>query len=324
MKPALSVLIFTVSSGAGYGLLIWLLLFYLFSPDALALALSPDSLRTYFGLYGGIGLVLVTLGLLSSTLHLANPKNAWRAFNRFRTSWLSREGVFALLFYPAFILFAALLWFGVDATGLTATTALVALAIAFATLVCTGMIYASLKPIRQWHNNLTTPIYIGFSLMSGSLLYGMLYQYQFGKLPAPVFNAFITSLIVTLLLKLLYFWHIGKPDGAGKNRTTIGDATGFSQAQVRLMDAGHSSGTFLTKEFVYDAGALRLLILRRCMLVLTFVIPLALIIWGRQVGIPSAVYLAMVFMLGGTLLERWLFFAEARHVVRLYHGDQSN
>ena len=37
----------------------------------------------------------MSLGLLSSVLHLANPKNAWRSFSRFRTSWLSREAVFA-------------------------------------------------------------------------------------------------------------------------------------------------------------------------------------------------------------------------------------
>ena len=107
---------------------------------------------------GLLGLVLVTIGLLSSTLHLANPKNAWRAFNRFRTSWLSREGVFALLFYPVFLLYVFLVWSQQGVVSSMATAVgLLAIVIAFCVNISTGMIYASLKPIRQWHNSLTTP-----------------------------------------------------------------------------------------------------------------------------------------------------------------------
>ena len=164
MKPAFSVLVFTVSSGAGYGLLVWMLLFQLSAgrPVMLTEILSG----------GLLGITLVTVGLLSSTLHLANPKNAWRAFNRFKTSWLSREGVFALLFYPLILGYALLLW--LNNGGLSAVAGLLgglAIIVALTTVVCTGMIYASLKPIRQWHNPLTAPLYVLFSLMSGSLLY---------------------------------------------------------------------------------------------------------------------------------------------------------
>ena len=99
MHPAPSVIIFTVTAGAGYGLLFWLAL-------ARLGALAPAISNTQLVVAGFIGLLLVTIGLLSSTLHLANPKNAWRSFMRFRTSWLSREAVFAVLFYPV-----TLLWF---------------------------------------------------------------------------------------------------------------------------------------------------------------------------------------------------------------------
>ena len=49
----------------------------------------------------GLALGLVTAGLLSSTLtaHLGSPERAWRAFSQWRTSWLSREGVMAVLTY---------------------------------------------------------------------------------------------------------------------------------------------------------------------------------------------------------------------------------
>ena len=118
-------------------------------------------------------------------------------------------------------------------------------------------------------------------------------------------------------MKIIYFKTIGKPEGS-----TIGNATGFTQAQVRLLDAGHNADTFLTKEFVFDAGAMKLLRLRWLMIILLFVVPLMLVVATYTFGVAPAVYFAMASLYLGLFVERWLFFAEARHVVRLYHGDQ--
>ena len=85
MHPAYSVILFTTASGAGYGLLLWL-------AAAAALNLVPrDPMLGFFGL--GLAIALVTIGLLSSTLHLGRPGRAWRALSQWRSSWLSREGV---------------------------------------------------------------------------------------------------------------------------------------------------------------------------------------------------------------------------------------
>ena len=46
-----------------------------------------------------LALAAITVGLLSSTLHLGHPERAWRAFSQWRSSWLSREGVLALATY---------------------------------------------------------------------------------------------------------------------------------------------------------------------------------------------------------------------------------
>lgn len=310
MKPAFSVLFFTVSSGAGYGLLMWMLHFQLFGHATINMA--------ELLVVGFVGLALVTLGLLSSTLHLANPKNAWRSFSRFRTSWLSREGVLAVLFYPVVLGYALVLWLNDgQLTGLAMLLGIVSALLAFAIVVCTGMIYASLKPIRQWHNPLTTPLYILFSLVSGSLLLALLNLALHGSLSELLLICFAVSLLIAAIVKLCYFAVIGKPDGS-----TINTATGFSQAQVRLLDAGHNAETFLTKEFVFDAGAVKLLRLRRLMLLLTFILPLVIVAIAFYAPLPSIAYLAFISLFAGLLVERWLFFAEARHVVRLYHGDQ--
>lgn len=278
-----------------------------------------NSMRLDELLIGGfVGLTLVTLGLLSSTLHLANPKNAWRSFSRFRTSWLSREGVFAVLFYPVVLAYAGLVWVNQGAPSMLSNLiAIVSIVLAFVIVVCTGMIYASLKPIRQWHNPLTTPLYVLFSLMSGSLLFNLLALALNNSFSNSMLISFVIILLIAAITKLAYFTAIGKPEGA-----TINTATGFSQAQVRLLDAGHNADTFLTKEFVFDAGALKLMKLRRLMWWLAFVLPLLILGLAIYINVSGIAYLAFVSVYAGLFVERWLFFAEARHVVRLYHGDQ--
>jgi len=92
---------------------------------------------------------------------------------------------------------------------------------------------------------------------------------------------------------------------------------------VRLLDVGHTADTFLTKEFVFDAGAKKLMRLRNIMQLLAFILPMALMLVVAYFdGNEILVYLAFVSAMLGLFVERWLFFAEARHVVRLYHGDQ--
>jgi len=312
MKPAFSVLFFTVTSGIGYGLLTWMVILQLVTRQVVNL--------NFLLLTGFIGLALATLGLLSSTLHLANPKNAWRAFNRFRTSWLSREGVFALLYYPVICLYALILYLNDGQfTWATYVVGVLSVCLAFAVVFSTGMIYASLKPIRQWHHPLVTPIYLLFSLLSGILSLMLIEQFVGSSVAATLTAkvgtiAFLTLLFISLLCKCCYFFSIGKPEGL-----TIGDATGFSQAQVKLLDVGHTSDTFLTKEFVFKVEAQRLLRLRWLAIVLVFLIP-AFCVYLKQASYLLA--FAFLAMYAGLLLERWLFFAEARHVVRLYHGDQ--
>ncbi|MEK9531578.1 MAG: DmsC/YnfH family molybdoenzyme membrane anchor subunit, partial [Alphaproteobacteria bacterium] len=101
MNPAYSVILFTVLSGVGYGLLAVLGLLCLFSLNAASVLMNISVLL--------ISLILITAGLVSSTSHLGRPERVWRALSQWRTSWLSREGVLAVLTYvPALLL--ALIW----------------------------------------------------------------------------------------------------------------------------------------------------------------------------------------------------------------------
>ena len=98
MHPAFSVIFFTTLSGMGYGL-------WVFIGSQILLSDPANPQKNLSGLL--LGFLLVAIGLSSSTLHLGKPLRAWRAFSQWRTSWLSREGVLAVIcFIPASMLIA--------------------------------------------------------------------------------------------------------------------------------------------------------------------------------------------------------------------------
>ncbi len=307
MHPAFSVLVFTVMSGAGYGLITLMALGHL-----LGLPQLQDSSVLLTG--GVVSFVLISGGLLSSTLHLANPKNAWRSFSRFKTSWLSREAVFAVLFYPFVLGYLTNIWVnGAEVNAIAQLTGFGAALLAMVTLFCTSMIYASLKTIRQWNTSLTPVNYIALGLMSGSLLLAAVQASVAGDLSSVLHNLAIGLVVLGAVVKLIYLFWIGKPAGS-----TINTATGFTQASVRLLDQGHTSNGFLNNEFGYTLEANKLMRLRVLMVGIAFVMPFFLLLTSSA----GLLALAAILTIIGLLVERWLFFAEARHVVRLFHGDQ--
>lgn len=308
MHPAFSVIVFTVAAGAGYGL---------------AILLAIAQLTGVFGALsvteclwlGGLALVLITIGFISSSLHLTNPKNAWRAFSRFRTSWLSREAVLAVLTYPVIMGYLLSLWRGQgEITGLVMLLGSLVVLCSVATVFTTGMIYACLKTIRQWHTALTPANYIALGLMLGGLLLTAVQGIDNARLAGTA----LAVVILAAMLKAIYFFWIARPTGS-----SINTATGFNRATVRLLDVGHSAGTFLTDEFGYRVARVRLLQLRALMFVLSFILP-ALLLSLALIGQVSqfAAYVVVLLAFVGVVLERWLFFAEAGHVVGLYHGAQ--
>ena len=310
MHPAFSVIFFTVASGAGFGLFS-----LLFIADAFKLGGGFSREQLVVG--GLIALGLIIFGLLSSTFHLANPKNAWRAFNRFRTSWLSREGVFAVIFMPLALVYLVSIWFDAP-TWLRDTSGFLAAILAWITVFSTGMIYACLKTIRQWNSPLVPANYLALGYASGSLLL-LLGAVVSGleTLPFIAMSALIMS--VAAVLKAIYYFWIGSPGLS----PTINTATGLTRAKVKLLDTGHTHGTFLTQEFGFQIARQKAGLLKSVVFVLGFALPGLMLVWVfNEHGGEMAAIVAAVAGLVGASVERWLFFAEARHVVNLYHGAQ--
>jgi sulfite dehydrogenase (quinone) subunit SoeC len=128
-------------------------------------------------------------------------------------------------------------------------------------------------------------------------------------------------LVLGALLKLSYVLRFAKMDGQHMSINQALQPVRKQQAgQVRLLDVGHSAGTFLTNEFMFEVARNKAMQLRWTMWSLGFALPLLILLLSTS---TVAVWIAVLCSLTGLLCERWLFFAEAQHVVRLYHGQSS-
>ncbi|MEO7149974.1 MAG: DmsC/YnfH family molybdoenzyme membrane anchor subunit [Rhodanobacteraceae bacterium] len=308
MKPALSVIFFTVLGGAGYGL--WCLL-----GVALALGVYPYGRDTVLGPLA-IGFVFVSAGLISSTLHLGRPLRAWRAFSQWDSSWLSREGLASLATYlPAFAV--AGLGRG-DNLFLPTRIAGAVLAIcAIVTIVCTARIYTSLKPIAGWRDPRVLPLYLLFGLLSGGLWLRAYLAFNPGRPLAPAFAlALILIAVIAAALKFDYWKMLDR--GAP---TDAGHATGLDRlGAVRAFEGPVTEESYLTREMAFVLARKHARVLRRYAWVLFTLLPTILIaiafVWPyTQSGLAL---LAALSCLAGLFVERWLFFAEARHAVAAY------
>ncbi|TCS62931.1 dimethyl sulfoxide reductase anchor subunit family protein [Varunaivibrio sulfuroxidans] len=313
MHPALSVIFFTTATGAGYG---FLALLGIFGASGL---LPSDRWMGLSGLIVALG--LITTGLLSSTFHLGHPERAWRAFTQWRSSWLSREGVASVLTYiPALLLGVGWVVFQ-DVSGFWAVMGVLAAVLSWLTVACTAMIYRSLRPIHQWHNDFTVPSYIVLSLMSGAVLMSALTKLF------SIDNGYIQGLTVITLaigwaLKSAY-WNFNKKS---KGLPTVNSAIGVDAGRVNVLEAPHTSDNYLLKEMGFKVARKHAERLRLLSHVMGFALPLlfsliALFTTGATAVIASVLAWALCSL--GILVERWLFFAEAKHSVTLYYGEQT-
>lgn len=309
MTPATSVLLLTTMTGFGYGLLAWVGVLVAFD------ALPQSEFFVPFAVI--VALAFSAFGLMASTLHLGHPERAWRAFSQWRTSWLSREGVASLSTYPPALGLALSWWFyGPDAL-LTQTLGLLSAFLGLLTVACTAMIYACLKPIRQWNNSHTVPDYLIYGIFSGSVLLSCLWSLWFGPTPALYVIAALSA-IIACVAKIAYWRFID----VQKPLTTLSSATGLSSlGDVRPLDRPHFTENYILREMGYRIARKHAAKLRRISLALAFLLPLALACLSFYGLLPRvSATAAVISALVGLFVERWLFFAEATHTSTIYYG----
>jgi DMSO reductase anchor subunit len=312
VHPAKSVIFFTTASGAGYGLVAWLALLgsFGFLPADRGLGIVSF----------GIGITLIVAGLLSSTLHLGHPERAWRALSQWRSSWLSREGVAAIAaFAPigAYALSWILLGQNSGWAGFIGAIAVIA---SMATVYCTSMIYASLKSIPAWSNQWTPRTYIVLSLATGGVIATLLFSVWGLAISRAWMLAAAALLIVGLIVKILYWRSVDE----APPRSTAESATGLGAfGAVRLIDAPHSQSNYLLEEMGFKIARKHAAKLRRISIIAGFLIPTALLTTAALSSTAPLLLAFLAISVGaiGIIAERWLFFAEAKHVVMLYYGE---
>jgi DMSO reductase anchor subunit len=273
-----------------------------------------------------VALILVSIGLLSSLAHLGKPQRAWRALSQWRTSWLSREGVASLVTYvPALLLATALLpgLIAADDSGTAVALnvfgngiAAALMVCSAATVLCTAMIYASLKPIPAWRHRLVLPVYLLFALWCGVLLALAILAWH--GIAAGTMASWLAGggAIAVAACK----WRYWRDIDASPLPATRGDAVGLPARTATVFERPHTEANYLTREMGYVVARRHSRSLRRLALILDTRVPLLCVFAASVVPEPAlGDSAAAVTAVAGAFVERWLFFAQAKHLVTLYY-----
>ena len=311
MHPALSIVFFTTASGAGFALL---MLLGLGAP----LGLLPPSSGFGFAALATAAL-LAAGGLASSVFHLGRPERAWRAFSQWRSSWLSREGVMSMAtFVPAAVFGIGWIFFGVT-DGVIGLLGVIAAICAAVTIACTGMIYASLKPIHQWHNRWVVPNYFLLGLMAGFLLLDLIIRFWVMR-PVAIPLLTLLAVLAAWWTKEAYWRFIDTTSAP----SSVASATALgSRGRVRLLEPPHTQDNYLLQEMGFRIARKHRVRLRLIARIAAFLLPAVLSLMallGSGFSAAAAAALAVASAALGLVIERWLFFAEAKHTVMLYYG----
>lgn len=288
MHPAPSIILFTTLSGLGFGMLAFL-----------GLDVPAPRGWTAFWFFL-IAFFLSVSGLASSAFHLGHPERALKAFTQWRSSWLSREAWLATLTLAVMGLYAiGLIFFDARWRILGIPGGLLALATVFAT----ARIYMQMKTVPRWNHWSPPVLFLGYALTGGALLTGRV------------------SLVLWLLPLVGIIQIVAWFDQDRRERTSdsdIGTATGLGRlGRVTAFEPPHTGENYLTKEMVFRIGRKHAATLKAASLFMSAGLPVLILL------LPFNHLFAVVAVLShltGVLVQRWLFFAEARHVVSHYYG----
>jgi len=321
MQPAFSVIFLTTLIGAGQGLFLALVTAEAFSHMG---SLSTQE-HPFYSTGSLLSLGLLVAGLVASFFHLGHPERAWRSAAMWRTSWLSRE-VIALPAFMGVVFVYGLLhyleWspkvFGTTAlpeTSLTLMVGIIGVVLCFTLFICTGMIYACLKFLQEWHTPLTPINYTLLGMSSGFTLataFATQYSLELTSLFGTWAIIFTLAALLTRTASLLRNKRI-------KYRSTLSTAIGVRHSNIQQKSQGSMGGSFNTREFFHGMSAVFLKSVKWVFLLLAFPLPLLLLGMGLSNDATVLLVLAFAVQYVGLIAERWFFFAQANHPQNLYY-----
>ena len=269
-----------------------------------------------------VSFIIISSGLIASTIHLGHPERAWRALSQWRSSWLSREGVAAIFTFVPLIFFY-FFWIFQEHSKLTSIILILCSILCLITIFCTAKIYSSLKTIPAWNNRLVPIIFILNSLVLGSIFLFTIFFYFEIKIFF-LSNFVILICLVTFFLKLIYWHSISQP-----SKSNIYTATGLgSKSKTNFFEGPHTGKNFLTTEMINKINISKSFILRIAFCILTYITPAFFIYQEPGLVISDSVssitfIIITILSLIGMCMERYLFFIDSKHTVSLYYGSKT-
>ena len=322
MHPAFSVIFLTTLIGIGQGLFLALFTGQLY---ALAQLVPLQDSETFYAHGSALALLFLIAGLIASFFHLGRPERAWRSATKWRTSWLAREviilptvmGLIALYGTAHYLSFTKPLFTisGVLPVDLTLLIGLATTAATFALFVCTGMIYASIRFIREWATPLTIFNFIFMGGASGFVLAALFSLFEAPELINLYGLWAIILTIAALITRSVSLWR----NAHGSPKSTIQSAIGVRHPKIVQTATGAMGGSFNTREFRSGSTQIRVRQAKWAFMLLVFAVPLALLGFALSAQSPALLTLAFFIQLLGLFIERWTFFADATHPQNLYY-----
>ena len=319
MHPAFSVIFLTTLIGAGQGL--FLALFT--SESYAAVGLLSKQSHTFYAIGGFLALLLLIAGLIASFFHLGRPERAWRSATQWRTSWLSREVIALPLTMMLIFLYTIIHWFewnpmllgygfGDKITLVLGGAASVAIFILF---LCTGMIYAAIRFLKEWATPLTIINFILFGGASGFMLAS-----AYSSFYAPELVNFFGgwAIILTFVVWMTRSASLVR-NARLKPTSTIQTAIGVRHTKIEQKSMGMMGGSFNTREYFHGKTLLLLKSVKWLFIMLTFPLPILLLWAGIQFDQQPLLLAAFITQYVGLMFERWLFFAQANHPQNIYY-----
>ena len=294
MHPAFSVIFLTTLIGAGQGLFLALYTAQVYSQFRF---LPQQHIELFYAWGSGLSVLLLLLGLVASFFHLGHPERAWRAASQWRTSWLSREVIILPVAMLLIAAYGAAHYLGLtrplyvmpggSVIDLTAILGLLATIAVFLLYICTGMIYASLKFLQEWHSPLTV-INAGWALL-------------------------LTIVAAVFRLAALMRNRRLRPKSSPRS------AIGVRHAAIAQTTQGAMGGSFNTREYFHGKSRAFFKSIRYVFITLAFAIPallIAIVFVHPALNLAVAAFLIQYL---GLIAERWYFFADANHPQNIYY-----
>ncbi len=322
MHPAFSVIFLTTLIGAGQGLFLAL---FLVQVLGVADTLAPQDGVTFYAAGSLIALALLGGGLLASFFHLGHPERAWRSAAMWRTSWLSREVIVLPAVMGAIFVYGVLHYFGIEANifslsnpqlgALTFWVGVAGALLCVALFVCTGMIYACLKFIEEWHSPLTL---INYTLLGSASGFALATAFSAYVAPSLVIFFAWCSLALTLLALVFRVGSLVRNKRI-RHMSNLQTAIGVKHSKIQQKAQGAMGGSFNTREFFHGKSAAFLKSIKWIFLVLVFLVPMVVMLIA--INMHAGALFVSVFLIQylGLIAERWFFFAQAKHPQNLYY-----